>query len=106
MRTDCAIWGSTSGVAGTVTKGLLYANHIFTNTSFLGDNVSVCPNACFWIEDVGGTMNVGNVWGNVTSGVYSVEGSAIVVTSNEGQGCGSGSINIWGSNFEHANGSG
>jgi hypothetical protein len=99
------IWGSNTGGA-VVTKGLLYANHIYTNTSFIGDNVGVCPNACFWIENIGGTLNIGNVWGNVTSGVYSVDGSAIVLYADEGQGCGNSAINIWGSNFEHANGSG
>lgn len=99
-------WGSTSGSPGAVSVGVIVANHVFTNTTFLSDVISVCPTACMKVINVGGTLNIGNVWLNVTSGVYAVQGSPLVVTSTSGLGCGSGSINIWGSNLEHANGSG
>ena len=95
------LWGASGA---TVSKGLLYTKATFTNTTFNDNNVSVCPNACLWIENVGGLVNVWNDWFNVTSGVYTINGSAIVVASSGSAGCENSSVNISGGTAEHANG--
>lgn len=98
------LWGSTSGVAGITTKGMIYAKEVFVNTTILSNNVSVCPSSCVWIENAGGIVNIGNNELNGTSGVYTFNTSPLVIASTGSAGCQDQSINIWGNNAEHANG--
>lgn len=98
------IWGSTSGVAGTTTKGILYAKQVFVNTTFLSNFISVCPVSCLHIENVGGIITIGNNEFNGTSGILTFNTSPLWVQADGGQGCLSGQINIFSTNAEHANG--
>jgi hypothetical protein len=89
----------------TVTKALIYADHVFTNTDTSNNNAGVCNTNCELVENVGGLVNVLNNWYNVTDGVFGVTGSALTIASSGGGGCANQSINISGT-YEHANGGG
>lgn len=96
------IYGATGA---TVSKGLIYGKANYVNTTIANNNLGVCNNACIWLENMGGSIEVYNDEMNVTDGAYGVDGSGIVIASTgSGTGCISNSIHIHGGNAEHANG--
>lgn len=97
------LWGATGA---TVTKGLVYAKQVFTNTTIADNNIQECNTSCIWVEDAGAINIYGNE-ANVTDGNYAITGSGLVVTattSSGALGCGVGNLNIHDGDFEHANG--
>lgn len=97
-------WGSTAGVAGIISEGVVYAKAVFVNTTIEGNYFSVCPASCARIENVGGIINIGNNEFNGTSGIYTFNTSPLIIAATGSVGCSSGQINIWSTNAEHANG--
>ena len=97
------LWGYTGA---TVAKGIIYANNVFTNTTFDDNNVEVCNTACIWLENVGGSISVRNNELNVTAGANSVLGSGLVLKGTGISGCAISNVFAFGNNTEHANGSG
>lgn len=85
----------------TVTKGLIYANQVFTNTTINDNNLFACNNACVWLQDVGGEILVQGNWLNVGAGVSTINGSDLVITGTVG---GSSAVDVSGNTLEHANG--
>jgi hypothetical protein len=98
------LWGSTGGVAGVTTQGLVYAKRVFVNTTIAENNLRVCPNSCLWLENMGGQVEVSNNEFSGTDGVYTFNTSPLVIASSGSAGCAATSINIHGGNAEHANG--
>jgi hypothetical protein len=88
-------------VGATVTKGLIYANQIFTNTSISFNNLFECNNACVWLQDVGGEISVSGNWMGVGEGIAGVNGSDLVIT---GVVQGSSDVSVFANTMEHANG--
>jgi hypothetical protein len=96
--TGLCLWGNTGA---TVTKGLIYGNRNFTNTTISQNNLLECNNACVWVQDVGGQANIQGNWMNVTAGASGITGAGLVITSAVGQ---SSSIDVGFNTIEHANG--
>jgi hypothetical protein len=95
------LWGATGA---TVTKGLIYASSVYTNTTVEGNNLQECNHNCILLENDGGQINVGDNEANVTDGNYNVFGTPIEVWAHGVNGCGLSAVNIHGGNAEHANG--
>jgi hypothetical protein len=85
----------------TVSKGMVYANQVFTNTTINQNNLFACPTACVWLQDVGGEVLVQGNWLNVAAGVSGINGSDLVITGAVG---GSSNVDVSGNTLEHANG--
>jgi hypothetical protein len=98
------LWGSPLGGA-TVSKGLAWTKATFSDTTISNNNLDFCENACIWLENAGGSINVQNNEMDPTDGAYSVVGSGLVITSSgSATGCVGSNYFISGGDIQHANG--
>lgn len=94
------------GAAGaTVSQGLLYTQKTFTNTTFQGNVVSICPTACIKVLNGGGTQVLDN-WLNVSDGLTSLTGTPLIIQGTGSQGCDVLGVTVSGGQIEHALGGG
>jgi hypothetical protein len=92
------------GAAGaTVTKGMIWADRVFTNTAFNGNTIQRCQTACIAVNDVGGSMTINGNELNMLDGVNSLTGSPLVIQAVT---YGNGAIEVAGNTFQAANGGG
>lgn len=92
--------------AATVAKGIIYFKQMATNTYIMNNNLVTCPNACIWLENIGGQAKVENNWINVQSGSTAITGSGLIIrASGAGPGCKIAAIHIQNNTIEHAGGS-
>jgi hypothetical protein len=92
------LWGA---VTATVTKGIMWADRVFTNTSFNGNNVQICPTACVLVQDVGGSMTVNGNLLNALAGATTITDSTLIIQAVT---AGNSVIEVAGNSIQGANG--
>jgi hypothetical protein len=96
MANGLCITGSTGA---TVSKGLIFAEDTFVNTTISGNYLIECNHACLWMSGLGGTINVEGNEFNVSAGNPNINGIPLVIINSL-------DVNVGGNNAEHANGAG
>jgi hypothetical protein len=90
----------------TVSEGLLWTKHTFTNTLWANNNVNFCENGCGTVDSAGNILLLNNEF-DATAGAYAVLGTPLkIISTGSGTGCIGGNVTVIAGDSEHGNGTG